>query len=122
MKGHKGRSGGTGFTPEQKRIILERDKRCQMRTCQKPSEVANHRGNRGSGGYGGANRIANGCGLCHYHNLLIEVDAGQAGLARYWGIKISRFADPATVPMMHREHGRVYLRDDGSVVPVEGKR
>lgn len=87
----------TGFTPEQKRIILERDGfLCCL--CGRRAEVANHRAGRGAGGSKLANTLANGCALCHRCNGAIESDAELAQLARDRGVKLSRWDDPTECP------------------------
>lgn len=101
----------SGFTPEQTRIILERDgHRCAM--CGQRARVANHRANRGHGGHRGSNRIANGCALCHECNGLIEADADLAELARRRGVKLSRYDDPTLEPYLHPILNMVVLLDD----------
>ncbi|MFV0432836.1 MAG: hypothetical protein ACK5LO_02465 [Leucobacter sp.] len=44
-------------------------------------------------------------------NGLIESDVGYAEKARRRGIKISRWADPTTVPVTYAD-GRTYMLDD----------
>lgn len=107
----------TGFTQPQKALILARDPYCLMR-CGRASEVANHRANRGSGGAASANRVANGCGLCHECNGLIESSYRHADDARRWGVKISRYADPTTEPVWRVIDGPAYYLDDGTARPV----
>lgn len=90
----------TGFTVEQKEIVLFRDfGTCPM--CYKKAGQVNHRANRGSGGYLGANTLANACAICWTCNGLIEHDPEYAELARFRGVKLSRYDDAETEPYFH---------------------
>ena len=115
-------SGATGFTRAQREVILDRDPMCQFPRCGKEANEVNHRANRGMGGFKGGNTIANGCGLCTFHNFIIEVDANEAAFAAFHGVKISRYADPRKVPLIHTQHGPILLNDDGSWRPVPNER
>lgn len=89
----------TGFTPGQVRAIMHRDgDRCAM--CGRRARVANHRANRGAGGYLAANVLSNGCALCSECNGRIEADADAATRARERGVKISKHDDPRTIPFL----------------------
>lgn len=89
-----------GFPPEQKQIILFRDFQiCPM--CYRKATIVNHRANRGSGGFEGANTLANGCAICWQCNDKIETDPEYAELARFRGVKISRYDDATTVEYFH---------------------
>lgn len=55
------------------------------------SLVPHHRGNRGAGGFKGADTPANILSLCSLCNGVIEAHAGKAATARRYGIKISKF-------------------------------
>lgn len=81
--------------------------------CGLMATVANHRANRGHGGYKAANRPSNGCALCWTCNGLIEDDTPQRKLAILRGVKIHRDDNPEDVPYLSplfRVY--VYLRDD----------
>lgn len=105
----------TGFTTEQVRTIMFRDgHKCAM--CGRRAEVANHRANRGAGGFKAANTMANGCALCHQCNGRIESDADYAAEARRRGVKISKHDDPRTVRYLSPLYNvPVYLLDDGGL-------
>lgn len=90
----------TGFTPQQKAAILLRDGyTCPM--CYRAADEANHRANRGSGGFKGGNRLSNGCAICHECNGRIEDDPEYADLARARGVKLSRYDDPLEADYLH---------------------
>ena len=103
----------TGFTPEQKLAVLMRDGyKCPM--CGHVAREVNHRGNRGHGGFLGANTLDNGCAICHECNGLIESDAEFAAEARRRGVKISRYDVPDMVRFLSPLFGMwVYLTADG---------
>lgn len=104
----------TGFTPEQKSIILERDgHQCPM--CGGRANEANHRANRGAGGYKAGNVLSNGCAICSLCNGRIESDPRYAELARDRGVKLSRYDDPRQEPYLHPMLKiKVWLADDGT--------
>jgi len=77
--------------------------------------VPQDRSNRGMGGFKGNVRLSNYVWLESRINGLIESDAWWAGEARRLGLKISRYDDPATVPVHHAVHGVCLLGDDGGV-------
>lgn len=106
-------TGSTGFSAEQSLVILFRDgHKCAL--CGHRAQVANHRANRGHGGFLGANVMSNGSALCHECNGRIEADADAAELARVRGVKISKHVDPRTEPYFSPLFERyVYLDDDG---------
>lgn len=106
----------TGFTPEQKAIVLERDgHKCPM--CGHRALEVNHRANRGAGGHKGSNRLSNACAICHDCNGLIESDPAQAELARERGVKLSRYDDPTVIPYLHPIFDMfVLLSDTGEFV------
>jgi len=90
----------TGFTAEQKAIVLFRDfETCPI--CYRKATTVNHRANRGAGGFKGANTLANACAICWTCNGLIESDPDLAELARERGVKLSRYDDPELVPYFH---------------------
>lgn len=83
----------TGFSREQKRIIIWRDGgKCTM--CGAPADEANHRLNRGMGGRPSLNILENGCAICHACNGRIESDAEYAERARRRGVKLTDGQDP----------------------------
>lgn len=77
--------------------------------------VPQDRANRGMGGYKGNNVMSQFVWLESWINGLIESDADWADEARRRGIKISRYENPATIPITHAIHGRCILNDDGTV-------
>jgi hypothetical protein len=101
----------TGFTPQQTSTILFRDgDKCAM--CGRRARTANHRANRGAGGFRAANVLSNGCALCHECNGLIESDGPLADRARDRGVKISKWSDPRAVPFLSPLWGCLVLLDD----------
>lgn len=109
----------TGFTPADVQAIMIRDGHMCAMGCGRRARTANHRANRGAGGHRGSNRIANGCAICTLCNDRIESDAVAARKARELGVKVSRHADPETVPFYSQMFAMwVYLRDDGMTFDV----
>lgn len=101
----------TGFTPHQVQAILWRDgDKCGM--CGRRARTANHRANRGAGGFRAGNVLSNGCALCHDCNGLIESDGPLAEIARERGVKISKWDDPRTIPYLSPLYGCLVLLDD----------
>jgi hypothetical protein len=101
----------TGFTPEQKAIVLFRDfKKCPI--CHEEATEVNHRANRGSGGYKAGNVLSNACAICSTCNGLIESDADTAILARRCGVKLFRDDIPAEIPYLHPFYKMWCLLDD----------
>lgn len=101
----------TGFTPAQTATILYRDgHKCAM--CGHRATTANHRANRGSGGFRGANKISNGCAICDRCNGEIESDPVQQTRAILRGVKISRYADPTVEQYLSPLYGVNVLLDD----------
>lgn len=89
----------TGFTREQKQIILWRDgDLCCM--CRQRATEANHRANRGAGGSKYRNTLPNGCALCTICNGRIESDAEYAAEARRRGVKLDSWDDPEAEPWL----------------------
>jgi hypothetical protein len=89
----------TGFSDEQKAAVLLRDPYCPL--CGRPTDVVNHRLNRGSGGtvdrrdatrrnVDTLNRIDNACGLCWACNGHIESDPVLRADALHLGVKLTR--------------------------------
>jgi len=52
-------------------------------------------------------------------NGFIEADVEWQREAFRRGIKVSRFQDPAVVPIEHAVHGRVLLDDEGGWMPAD---
>lgn len=106
------------------RRLFARDLSCVWhgRDCDQEMLVPQHRANRGIGGYRAGDALSNLVLLCSSANWLVEHDAALADDARRLGIKISRHADPRTVPVQHQQHGLVLLDDDGGFKRVEEDR
>lgn len=106
----------TGFSAEQKRIILWRDGgKCCL--CGQPAEVAHHRLNRGMGGRPSLNILENGCALCHDCNGLIERDADAAARARRLGVKLEEGQDPRAESWLSPFYGLpVWSLPNGDIV------
>lgn len=77
--------------------------------------VPQHRSNRGMGGRRSMNRLSNLVWLDSIRNGEIEASPQLQREAKRRGIKISGFADPELVPILHHVHGWCLLGDDGSV-------
>jgi hypothetical protein len=106
----------SGFTAEQKRIIIWRDGgKCCM--CGRPAEVANHRLNRGMGGRRSLNILENGCALCWACNDLIERDPDLAAKARELGVKLTDGQDPRAESWLSPFYRlRVWSLENGDLV------
>ena len=110
----------TGFTAKQVALMRVRDdNRCAW--TGEPSErlVPQHRANRGHGGHKAGNRLSNGVLLDSLINGAIESDVPMMAEAMRRGLKVSRYADPLLVPVLHAVHGWVLLDDDGGFTTVE---
>lgn len=79
-----------------------------------PELVPQHR-QGGAGGRRNKHRLSNLVWLEAVLNGLIESDPWYQAEAVRRGIKVSLFADPELVPVIHAVHGTVRLLDDGSV-------
>ena len=79
--------------------------------------VPHHRANRGAGGFKGADRLSNLVLVDSIANGRFESDLQEK--ARLLGFKISRYADPESIPLFHKVWGWVLLKDDGSVIRCE---
>jgi len=78
-----------------------------------------HRGVKGMGGSNTAERASNGIILCNLFNVAIEMDAAAAEFAIAYGWKVSRWADPQTIPVYDSRTGYWWaLRDDWTRVRV----
>lgn len=72
-----------------------------------------HRAVKGMGGRGDAERPSNGIILCNALNVAVEQDSEVAAWAEAYGWKVSRWVDPATVPVYDAVRGEWWLlRDD----------
>lgn len=116
----------TGFTAAQMRALRERDGNVCAWTGQESDRlVPQHRSNRGMGGSRAKNRLSNAVLLDSLINGSIESDPAMQAEAKRRGIKVSGFADPAQVPILHAVHGWCRLDDDGLawvMSPVEAGR
>lgn len=109
----------TGFTPAEVAACLHRDgDKCAM--CGRRATTANHRANRGAGGFRAANRLSNASASCHECNGLIESDGPLADVARERGVKISKWDDPTEIPYLSPLYNvPVLLDDDGGFTFAE---
>ena len=87
---------------------------CAWSGIETETLVPHHRANRGAGGFKGANRLSNLVLVDSIANGRFESDLQQR--AKLLGFKISRYADPESIPLFHKVHGWVLLKDDGSMV------
>lgn len=104
-----------------KALDLRDGHRCawhQPGQCDPETLVPQHRANRGHGGRKSLHRLSNLIWLCSRVNGEIESDAVTAVLARRTGVKISSFAEPSEVPILHAVHGLVLLDDVGGMSQV----
>lgn len=79
--------------------------------CGLPATTIQHRSRRGSGGSNGAERPSNIIGLCWMGN---DSDANEAGVRpvfELYGWSVSRYDDPAEVPVFEAWSG-LWLRLD----------
>jgi hypothetical protein len=82
--------------------LLARDKHCLHCGRVDDTLIPQHRSNRGFGGAGRKSTLNNASNLivfCAEANSLIESDAGWADRARFFGWKLSRWADPSLTPV-----------------------
>jgi hypothetical protein len=82
--------------------LLARDKHCLHCGRVDDTLIPQHRANRGFGGAGKdsvLNRPSNLIVFCAEANTLIESNADWADRARLFGWKLSRWADPSTIPV-----------------------
>lgn len=115
-------SDETGFSPEQKAGILQREGSfCAMYgrnpKCRRQATTVNHRLNRGAGGTSdrgtGKNGTENGCAICWDCNGAIEDNADLSVEAQRLGVKLRDGDDPTRIPMWCVFfHQWVQLRDD----------
>lgn len=90
---------------------------CAWSGMETDTLVPHHRANRGAGGFKGADRLSNLVLVDSVANGRFEADLQDK--AKLLGFKISRYADPESIPMFHKLWGWVLLKDDGSVVRLE---
>ena len=110
----------TGFTKRQVALLRVRDdNRCAWTGMESDRLIVQHRMGRGMGGSKLANRLSNGVLLDSLINGAIEADARLQAEAIERGIKVSRYADPLLVPVLHAVHGWVLLDDDGGFTTME---
>jgi len=106
----------TGFTVKQVTAMRVRDdNRCAWTGDTSDRLVPQHRIGRGMGGSKLANRLSNGVLLDSLINWAIEADTDMQAEAVRRGLKVSRYADPTMVPVLHAVHGWVLLGDAGEV-------
>ncbi len=99
--------------PKDFAVVLERDGyRCAHCGCGGDTLIPNHRANRGHGGSKVAERLSNVVTMCARANTDIESDAGAAAEARRYGWKLSRWEDPAVVPVYDLGLDAWYVLDD----------
>lgn len=78
-----------------------------------------HRGVKGMGGSPDAERPSNGIVLCNALNVAVEQDADVAAWSEAYGWKVSKWVDPATVPVYDAMTGYWWLLlDDWTRVRV----
>lgn len=87
---------------------------CAWSGIETETLVPHHRANRGAGGFKGADRLSNLVLVDSIANGRFESDLQRR--AQLLGFKISRYADPESIPLFHKVHGWVLLKDDGSMV------
>lgn len=87
---------------------------CAWSGIETETLVPHHRANRGAGGFKGADRLSNLVLVDSIANGRFESDLQKK--AQLLGFKISRYADPESIPLFHKVHGWVLLKDDGSMV------
>lgn len=88
--------------------------------CRPGTLVPQHRAG-GMGGSATKHRLSVVVWLDSATNGLIESDPGMQVEALLRGIKLRDGLDTEMAPITHAVHGRVLLKDDGAVVPVETK-
>lgn len=71
-----------------------------------------HRCTKGMGGSPEAERLSNGVILCNALNVAVEQDAQVAAWATAYGWKVSKWDDPAKVPVLDARTGFWWLLDD----------
>lgn len=104
----------TGFSRPQLATIRTRDNdRCVWTGTHTDRLVPQHRVNRGMGGNRNLNVLVNGVLLDSIVNGLIESDPDLAVVAKAYGIKVERWANPADVPVFYaHDHAWYVLEGD----------
>jgi hypothetical protein len=69
--------------------------------CGKDEVTVQHRANRGMGGSKQMDNAANLILLCWFVNFEMEASDKKAREAERYGWKISRYADPTSIPVWH---------------------
>lgn len=87
---------------------------CAFTGVESDRLVPHHRANRGAGGFKAGDRLSNLVLVDSIVNGRFEHDLQRK--AELLGFKISRYANPESVPLFHKVHGWVLLEDDGSMV------
>ncbi|MEV7827526.1 hypothetical protein [Microbacterium enclense] len=104
----------TGFTKPQLATLRTRDNdRCVWTGNHTDRLIPQHRVNRGMGGNRHLNVLTNGLLLDSIINGLIESDPTLGVVAKAFGIKVERWADPTDVPVFYaHEHAWYALEGD----------
>jgi len=83
-----------------RKALFERDShRCWH--CGSEEVTVQHRANRGMGGSKEMDNAANLILLCWFVNFEMEASDKKAREAERYGWKISRYADPTSIPVWH---------------------
>jgi hypothetical protein len=97
--------------PKDFQKLRERDGYCLH--CGETEAVSpNHRANRGMGGFKAGDVPSNLVLLCSVFNGLIESSPKAADLARANGWKLSRYENPAEIPVRDTLTGELFLLND----------
>ena len=102
-----------------RKALFERDShRCWH--CGSEEVTVQHRANRGMGGSKEMDNAANLILLCWFVNFEMEASDKKAREAERYGWKISRYADPTSIPVWHYPSQTwILLNDDwGSSIIV----
>jgi hypothetical protein len=102
-----------------RKALFERDShRCWH--CGSEEVTVQHRANRGMGGSKEMDNAANLILLCWFVNFEMEASDKKAREAELYGWKISRYADPTSIPVWHYpSQSWILLNDDwGSSIIV----
>lgn len=90
---------------------------CAFTGVESDRLVPHHRANRGHGGFKAGDRLSNLVLVDSIVNGRFEHDLQKK--AQLLGFKISRYAEPDSIPILHKGfNGWVLLKDDGSVVEL----
>lgn len=95
-----------------RKALFERDShRCWH--CGSEEVTVQHRANRGMGGSKEMDNAANLILLCWFVNFEMEASDKKAREAERYGWKISRYADPTSIPVWHYpSQSWILLNDD----------